>query len=66
MVVQNKKSGILSLISSLADKCAAKKLKNFCSSSLWTCSHYMVILRSQNKITDFSDDLSSQGTVPLK
>ena len=25
----------------------------FCSSSLWTCSHHMVILRSQNKITIF-------------
>ena len=29
------------------------KIKNFCSSSLWTCLHHMVILRSQNKITDF-------------
>ena len=28
------------------------KIKNFCSSSLWTCLHHMVILRSQNKITD--------------
>ena len=27
--------------------------KNFYSSSLWTCLHHMVILRSQNKITDF-------------
>ena len=26
--------------------------KNFCRSSLWTCLHHMVILRSQNKITD--------------
>ena len=31
---------------------AAEKLKNFCSSSLWTCLHH-IILRSQNKITDF-------------
>ena len=29
------------------------KFKNFCSSSLWTCLHHMVILRSQSKITDF-------------
>ena len=34
-------------------ECAAQKLKNFCSSSPWTCLHHMVILRSQNKITDF-------------
>ena len=27
-------------------------LKN-CSSCLWTCLHHMVILKSQNKITDF-------------
>ena len=40
-------------ISSLTGECAAQKLKNFCSSSLWTCLHHMVILRSQNKITDF-------------
>ena len=33
---------------------AAEKIKNFCSSSLWTCLDHMVILRSQNKITDFS------------
>ena len=29
------------------------KIKTLCSSSLWTCLHHMVILRSQNKITDF-------------
>ena len=29
------------------------KNQNFCSSSLWTCLHHMVILRSRNKITDF-------------
>ena len=40
-------------ISSLTGECAAEKNKNFCSSSLWTCLHHMVILRSQNKITDF-------------
>ena len=27
--------------------------KNFCSSSLWSCLHHMVLLGSQNKITDF-------------
>ena len=32
---------------------AAEKLKDFCSPSLWTSLHHMVILRSQNKITDF-------------
>ena len=40
-------------MSSLTGECAAQKLKNLCSSSLWTCLHHMVILRSQNKITDF-------------
>ena len=40
-------------MSSLTGECAAEKLKYFCSSSLWTWSHRMVILRSQNKITDF-------------
>ena len=40
-------------ISSLTGECAAQKLKNLCSSSLWTCLHHMVILKSQNKITDF-------------
>ena len=39
-------------ISSLTGECAAEKIKNFCSSRLWTCLHHMVI-RSQNKITDF-------------
>ena len=28
-------------------------ISTFCSSSLWTCLHHMVILRNQNKITDF-------------
>ena len=40
-------------LSSLTGECAAEKLKNFCSSSLLTCSHHMVILRSQNEINDF-------------
>ena len=29
------------------------KIKKNCSSSLWTCLHHMVILRTQNKITGF-------------
>ena len=29
------------------------KILKICSSSLWTCLHHMVILRTQNKITDF-------------
>ena len=29
------------------------KIKTLRGSSLWTCLHHMVILRSQNKITDF-------------
>ena len=37
----------------LTGKCAAQKFKNFRSSSLWTCLHHMVMLRSQNRITDF-------------
>ena len=51
--VQNKKYGNVVSISRLTGKCAAQKIKNFCSSSLWTCLHHMVILRSQNKIIDF-------------
>ena len=31
----------------------SRQIKNLCSSSLWTCLHHMVILGSQNKITDF-------------
>ena len=38
-------------ISSLTGKCIPQKFKNFCSSSLWTCLHHIVILRSQSKIT---------------
>ena len=30
-----------------------KNKKNVCNSSLWTCLHEMVIVRSQNKITEF-------------
>ena len=52
--VKNKKYGNVVSISSLTGEYAAQKFKNFCSSSLWTCLHHMVILRSQNKITDFS------------
>ena len=51
--VKNKKYRNCVFISSLTGECAAEKFKNFCSSSLWTCLHHMVILRSQNKITDF-------------
>ena len=51
--VKNYKYGDFVSTSSLTGECAAEKLKNFCSSSLWTCLHDMVILRSQNKITDF-------------
>ena len=29
------------------------KIIKICSSSLWTCLHHMVILTTQNKITDF-------------
>ena len=51
--VKNKKYGNFVSISSLTGECAAEQLKNFLSSSLWTCLHHMVILKSQNKITDF-------------
>ena len=51
--VKNKKYGNFVSMSSLAGKCTAQKFENFCSSSLWTCLHYMGILRSQNKICDF-------------
>ena len=57
MHVQNKKYGNLVSISRLTGKCAAQKLKKR-SSSLWTCLHHMVILRSQNKNTDFFDEFS--------
>ena len=32
---------------------AAQNLNDFRNSNLWTCSHIMVILRSQNKNTEF-------------
>ena len=51
--VKNKKYGNFVSISSLTGEYAAEKFKNISSSSLWTCLHHMVILRSQNKITDF-------------
>ena len=44
--------------SPLTGKRATQKIKNVCSSSLWTCLHHMVILRIKNKITDFFDDFS--------
>ena len=50
---KNKEYGNFVSISSLTGECAAEKFKNFCSSSLWICLHHMVILKSQNKITDF-------------
>ena len=53
MHVQNKKYGNIVSISRLTCKCAAQQLKNFFGSSLWTWLHHMVILESQNKITDF-------------
>ena len=56
--VKNKKYGNFVSISSLTGKCTAHKLKNFCSSILWTCLHYMVILIGQNRITDFLNDFS--------
>ena len=62
--VKNKKYGNFVSISSLTSECAAQKLKNFCSSSLWTCLHHMAILKIQNKITDFFDDFRP-GHVPL-
>ena len=51
--VKNRKYGNFVSISSLTGEYAAEKLKNFCSSSLWTCLHHMFILKSKNKITDF-------------
>ena len=53
MHVQNKKYGNFVSISRLTVKCAAQKLKKNSSSSLWTCLHHIVILKSQNKITIF-------------
>ena len=53
MHVQNKKYGKFVFISRLTAKCATYKFKNLHSSSLWKCLHHVVILRSQNKNTDF-------------
>ena len=53
-------------ISSLTGECAAEKLKKNCSSSLWTCLHHMVILRNQNKITDFFMILAWASPFKLK
>ena len=58
MHVQNKKYVNFVSISHLTGKCAAQKLKHYCSSSLWTCLHHMVILGSQNKNADFFNDFS--------
>ena len=49
----SKKYGSFVSTSSLTGEYAAEKLKKNCTSSLWTCLHHMIILRSQNKITDF-------------
>ena len=38
---------------------SAQNLNDFHNSSLWTCSHLMAILRSQNKNTDFFMILAS-------
>ena len=37
----------------------SRKIEKLCSSSLWTCLHHMVILESQNNITDFFMILAS-------
>ena len=50
MHAQNKKCRSFVFISRLTGKCATRKK---CSSGLWTCLNYMVILGSQNKNTDF-------------
>ena len=54
MHVQNKKYGNFVSISHLTGKYAAQKFKNFRSSSRCKCLHHIaIILKSQNKITDF-------------
>ena len=64
--IKNKKYGNFVSISSLTGKCAAQKLKNFCGTSLWTCLRHMVIIKSQNKITNFLMILNlASGHVPL-
>ena len=42
MHVQNKKDENFVSIFRLTGKCATQKLQNFCSSSLWTCSGYII------------------------
>ena len=46
-------TGISSLYLAQLVSAQHKNFKHFCSSSLWTSLNHMVILRSQNKITDF-------------
>ena len=53
MHVQNEKYDSFVYISSLSAKCATQKLANLRDSSLWTCSHHMAILKSENKNTVF-------------
>ena len=50
--IRNRNKNFVS-ISRLTGKCATQKFKKKCSSGLWTYLRHMVILRSQNKITDF-------------
>ena len=57
--VQNKKYGNFVPISRLTGKCATQKLKKpFAVVLVHGHVYHMVILRSQNKITDFFDDFS--------
>ena len=53
MHVQNKKYLNFVFISSLTGKCATQNFLKIRSSSLWTCLHHMVLLRSQNRIKNF-------------
>ena len=48
-----KEYGDFVFISRLTGKCETQKFKDLHNSSLWTCSHHMAILKSQNKNTDF-------------
>ena len=45
--VKNKKYGNFVSISSLTGEYAAEKLKNFCSSSLWTCLYHIYVILYQ-------------------
>ena len=40
-------------ISPLTSKCATQKIEKLRNSSVWTCSHHTVILKIENKNTDF-------------